>query len=224
MRIISILLVGITSSGCASWFLKGAEQHRGGAPPGVVAIFSVPACKLAATGETLPGPDGSYHLASTPKGPRLYELDSSGSGSAIKNYWSDPAGHHFATYVTGKQAWEYTIPDDRRLPGTRTVYTQYHVQKMPGGFRIQGQPFATCVMINPTTTQAAAEPMPAPTPAEASAAPPPQPASTAAPAALPAGQVCAPGATQECVGPAACRGGQRCLPDGSGFSECDCGR
>ena len=34
---------------------------------------------------------------------------------------------------------------------------------------------------------------------------------------------CIPGATQLCVGPAACRGGQACLRDGSGFSPCDCG-
>jgi len=42
-------------------------------------------------------------------------------------------------------------------------------------------------------------------------------ASAAAPAAL-----CVPGATQACVGPGACRGGQACLPDGSGFGPCDC--
>lgn len=38
-----------------------------------------------------------------------------------------------------------------------------------------------------------------------------------------AGRSCVPGVTQECTGPAACRGGQACLPDGSGFSSCDCG-
>ena len=34
---------------------------------------------------------------------------------------------------------------------------------------------------------------------------------------------CVPGATQACVGPAACSGGQACLADGSGFAPCDCG-
>jgi hypothetical protein len=34
---------------------------------------------------------------------------------------------------------------------------------------------------------------------------------------------CVPGATQACVGRAACKGGQQCLPDGSGFGPCDCG-
>lgn len=43
----------------------------------------------------------------------------------------------------------------------------------------------------------------------------------AAPAAD--GRVCIPGATQECLGPAACRGAQACLVDGSGYGACDCG-
>ncbi|HEX6278088.1 MAG TPA: hypothetical protein VFZ53_33820 [Polyangiaceae bacterium] len=38
-----------------------------------------------------------------------------------------------------------------------------------------------------------------------------------------AARACVPGATQACVGPAACAGGQSCLPDGSGFGQCDCG-
>jgi len=41
-----------------------------------------------------------------------------------------------------------------------------------------------------------------------------------APAAAP---LCIPGATQECVGPGACRGAQACLPDHSGYAACDCG-
>ena len=36
-------------------------------------------------------------------------------------------------------------------------------------------------------------------------------------------RVCVPGATQTCVGPAACPGGQTCLPDATGFAGCDCG-
>ena len=35
--------------------------------------------------------------------------------------------------------------------------------------------------------------------------------------------VCTAFDTQECVGPAACRGGQMCKPDGSGWTPCDCG-
>lgn len=36
-------------------------------------------------------------------------------------------------------------------------------------------------------------------------------------------RVCIPGQSQLCYGPGACKGGQACLPDGSGFSPCDCG-
>jgi len=36
-------------------------------------------------------------------------------------------------------------------------------------------------------------------------------------------QTCVPGATQTCVGPGACKGGQSCLESGKGFSPCDCG-
>src|SRR6188768_41796 len=51
-------------------------------------------------------------------------------------------------------------------------------------------------------------------------------ASPAAPAVVPPATVvasaraCVPGATQACVGPGACSGGQSCLPDGSGFGPC----
>src|SRR4051812_27409793 len=34
---------------------------------------------------------------------------------------------------------------------------------------------------------------------------------------------CATGETRVCVGAAACKGGQACLADGSGFGPCDCG-
>lgn len=42
------------------------------------------------------------------------------------------------------------------------------------------------------------------------------------PSPRPAG-VCIPGATQACVGPGGCQGGQACVSDGSGFGPCDCG-
>ena len=34
---------------------------------------------------------------------------------------------------------------------------------------------------------------------------------------------CVPGATQACVGPGGCSGGQACAADGSRFEACDCG-
>jgi len=59
-------------------------------------------------------------------------------------------------------------------------------------------------------------------------------ATTAGPGPLPSGPTlsrpdggpssgCVPGASQACVGPAGCQGGQACRPDGSGFGACDCG-
>jgi hypothetical protein len=36
-------------------------------------------------------------------------------------------------------------------------------------------------------------------------------------------RACTPGVTQECVGPAGCKGGQFCVDDGSKYSKCDCG-
>jgi hypothetical protein len=49
------------------------------------------------------------------------------------------------------------------------------------------------------------------------------PAPPAVPAPAPPPRICAPGGTQECIGAAACKGGQSCLSDGTGFSPCDCG-
>jgi hypothetical protein len=61
------------------------------------------------------------------------------------------------------------------------------------------------------------------------------PVETAAPSFLPPppdagstpmvarGPLCVAGASQACVGPGGCSGGQACRPDGSGFGPCDCG-
>jgi hypothetical protein len=35
--------------------------------------------------------------------------------------------------------------------------------------------------------------------------------------------VCVPGTTMECIGPGACRGGQSCNAEGTGYGTCDCG-
>jgi hypothetical protein len=43
------------------------------------------------------------------------------------------------------------------------------------------------------------------------------------PGGAPGGTSCEPGDTRECIGPAACRGGQACSKDGSGWGACDCG-
>ncbi|MEP7051196.1 MAG: hypothetical protein ABJB12_12630 [Pseudomonadota bacterium] len=56
-----------------------------------------------------------------------------------------------------------------------------------------------------------------------SAAPPAPPAPVSTVSSAPRVSPCTPGATQRCVGGGACMGGQACLPDGSGFTACDCG-
>lgn len=50
---------------------------------------------------------------------------------------------------------------------------------------------------------------------------PAKPAPATPPAA--AARVCVPGATQACVGPGGCSGGQSCADDGSRFGDCNCG-
>jgi hypothetical protein len=72
----------------------------------------------------------------------------------------------------------------------------------------------------PTAPPAASGTAPTPSAPPAPSAPPTFPTSSK-PAAT--SSTCVPGATQACVGPAACSGGQSCLPDGSGFGPCDCG-
>jgi hypothetical protein len=65
---------------------------------------------------------------------------------------------------------------------------------------------------------------PAPRPEAAPAVSTAAVAPAVVPAAVPSGdQVCVPGVTQLCLGPAACRGAQACLASGRGFGPCDCG-
>lgn len=51
------------------------------------------------------------------------------------------------------------------------------------------------------------------------------PAATTKPAAAApaAPRVCVPGATQACVGPGGCSGGQACAADGTRYGDCNCG-
>ena len=85
-------------------------------------------------------------------------------------------------------------------PGPRSTGSRYQQPDWAGRIVVACVPSASA-----TLTPAAAAP----------------PQTRAAPA--PDGRVCIPGATQECLGPAACRGAQACLVDGSGYGACDCG-
>jgi hypothetical protein len=62
--------------------------------------------------------------------------------------------------------------------------------------------------------------------APAADANPPAPAAVERPPATATAapeRLCVPGATQECLGPGACRGAQACSADGNGYGPCDCG-
>lgn len=62
------------------------------------------------------------------------------------------------------------------------------------------------------------------TPISAEPAPPPAPpASPPAASPPPAARACVPGATQACVGPGGCSGGQACAEDGTRYEPCNCG-
>ena len=52
---------------------------------------------------------------------------------------------------------------------------------------------------------------------------PPAPGEPTGGAPASASTACFPGATQACVGPGACKGGQQCLANGTAFGACDCG-
>ena len=230
--------VACSTMACASWFMKGSTQHKGPLPHNALAEFRVPSCTMA-NGEEIDGPDTTYYLIRGRSGPELIEAERSGRASAITNYWRDEAGHNFATYVKGRQAWHYVIPDNPDEPAERRVFMQYGISKHAQGFRLTGAPIARCAMARSggsvPTSAAAAAPAPA---AEPAVAPAPAAASVASPAPTPVpvpvvdagvgdaaatSVMCVPGSTQECVGPGGCRGGQACLGDGSGFGACDCG-
>ena len=84
-------------------------------------------------------------------------------------------------------------------PGPRSTGSRYQHPDWAG------QIVVACVQTNAATLTAA--PLPA----------------RQGPPSGPPERVCVPGATQECLGPAACRGAQACLPDGRGYGACDCG-
>jgi hypothetical protein len=51
----------------------------------------------------------------------------------------------------------------------------------------------------------------------------PAPSAPPPPVATAASRVCSPGATQACIGPGGCRGGQPCADSGLRWEVCDCG-
>lgn len=144
------LLVAIApTTGCAAWFLNGAEEHVG-APQQYVARFTAPQCTLA-NGSTMAGAAGQwYFLAQDERGPVLYELDQNGEGAAIRNWWLDDRGTHFFVWVSGSHGWAFTFPADRSQMPTRFVFPagSYQMSTNANGVTIPlGQPQAMCTLI-----------------------------------------------------------------------------
>lgn len=115
----------------------------------------------------------------------------------------------------------YTVTaasDMHELLGAETGQSQVSVQKseatfycgkLPGG---RERPMIELKREHPLESSKPASEA-APTPSSAPEAPPPPPPPRA----------CVPGATQSCIGPGGCSGGQACASDGSHFEPCDCG-
>jgi hypothetical protein len=220
-------------SACASWYMKGSSPAKG-APPQPVGTFRITKCTTS-SGEEIAGPNATYYLAAGKKGGlALFEIDGTGSGAEISNHWQDDQGHHFVTYVANSHGWHYVIPDEPGKPGQRLVHPagSYAVQNIAGTMRLMGEPAASCEMIpdgaQPTPVDTVA---PVPTPSVTSTDTPPPPMVADAgmtppvPTTPPTSKgVCAPGTTQECVGAGACKGGQQCREDGTGWGQCDCGK
>ncbi len=219
---------------CASWFMKGSSPAKG-VPSQPFGTFKISKCTTT-QGEDITPPVATYYLASGKKGGlSLYEIDATGQGAEITNHWQDEEGHHFVTYVANSHGWHYIIPDEPGKPGKRLVHPAgtYTVQRIAGTIRLAGQPAATCDLlpegmeasdVAPTATTTT------PTPTATETAPTaPTDTGTGVPPTAPTSpssskNVCAPGTTQECVGSGACKGGQQCREDGTGWGACDCGR
>jgi hypothetical protein len=107
----------------------------------------------------------------------------------------------------------YTVTEARdvhQLLGAETGQSRVLIQKSDATVYCGDAPHPTIRLQREPTSPA---PAPVPTPALAPAAPVKAPTSA-----------CIPGATQACVGPAGCSGGQTCAADGAHFEACDCGK
>jgi hypothetical protein len=151
----------------------------------------------------VPGPvDQTYYLAMGPTQQLVfYEIDQSGKGAMITSHWIDEKGDHFFNYVSGRQAWEYVIPADRRQSALRLVYNAGAYSARTEGDQVRlasGIPMAVCDLVRtdqpPAPQGAVAGGIPAPAPAPAPAGPAwSQPTGTPSPQPPPA-MVPAPGA------------------------------
>ena len=139
----AVLAIG---SGCASWYLRGAEMASR-APTAPTAVYTVPTCGLT-NGEIVSGPATTYHLAEEAEGTILYEIESNGGGARITNRWVDSNGTWFFVWVGNGPGWQYYFPADPAQPPIRLAFDAgtYSGDRSTGVTRPVGSPSATCVM------------------------------------------------------------------------------
>lgn len=186
----------------------GSREYKAGSVQRPLAVFSAPECRIETEAKEI-ADRTTFYLVQGRSNYALLVLNGASKGREIENYWLDDKGHNFATYTGEQGARVYTIPDKEGANGTLSYFKakSYKTKSAGGVTRVLGDASETCELVyvppsSSAATEAAPEPMPAPATANS---------------------VCVPGVTQECVGPAACKGGQQCREDGSGFSDCDCG-
>jgi hypothetical protein len=196
--------------------IGGGRIHEGGMPTSPVAQFSAPNCEVH-TQAGVSAAEANFFMIDGRRAFSLLVLDQRGKGAEIENYWKDEEGHHFVGNTQNGPAWHYLIPDKRGESGKLISYTTYALKPAGDHHFIEGVPTQECEL-----KFLAAEPWQPPENSEAHSAAPAAPPPPPPPAAEPV-RACVPGETRECVGAGACRGGHACLPDGSGFSACDCG-
>lgn len=141
------LLLTLVVTGCASWFLRGAEM-AGRAPAAPTAIYTAPACGLN-DGQVIGGPAATYYLAQEAEGLILYEIETNGRGARITNRWQDASGTYFFVWVGNGPGWQYFFPADPALPPIRFAFDAgtYSGEHSTGATRPVGAPSATCVLV-----------------------------------------------------------------------------
>lgn len=136
-------------------------------------------------------------------GPDTWRVECANSMATCAARADDLCGDRGYVILGGQSQKEIHGPEGQQIAQERGELVVQCGQRATGPTPAAGQ--AGSWRLNPPAHRAAQEP----------AAPPsPRPSP---------GKLCTPGETQMCVGPGACRGGQACMTDGSGFLPCDCG-
>ena len=119
----AVILVTISSTAWAGFFLKGARKAKTD-PTTIVAKYAIQPCVVIADGSNAGMPGTEYWLFRDGEKHALFERDGRGKGAIIENQWEEEDGRHFFTWVRKSHGWEYVIPHDKTQNGVRLVYLQ----------------------------------------------------------------------------------------------------